>query len=50
MTNTKEESIPTSNSGPYLAGDGARLLFRSNANLDRKNGDNTPEIFMASGL
>jgi Tol biopolymer transport system component len=50
VTNTKDDDAPTNNSGPYLIGDGHRLLFRSHADLDRRNGDGSPEIFLASGL
>jgi Tol biopolymer transport system component len=50
VTNTKDEDAPTNNGGPYLIGDGRRLLFRSHADLDRRNGDRSPGIFLASGL
>jgi hypothetical protein len=50
VTDTKDDTVPSLNSGPYLIGSGRRLLFRSTADLDHHNSDNSPEIFLASGL
>jgi hypothetical protein len=50
VTDTKDDTVPSLNSAPYLIGSGRRLLFRSTADLDRRNPDNSPEIFLASGL